>query len=81
MQTLLERLASLHAIRTREALKGGRFEVFQLYRTCGKDEQTFYLVVVSLCPTVSALDEYAVGYRRHINAIVEDITEPIHWSC
>lgn len=33
----------------------------------------FYFDVVSLYPSVNALDEYAVGYRKHINATADDI--------
>lgn len=69
----LEALASLRSIMARDALKGGGAEVFQMFKKCGKGEQTFYFVVVSLYPTVNALDEPAVGYRKHINASVEGI--------
>lgn len=47
----------------------------QTYKKCAVGEQICYVGVVSLSPTVNALDEYAVGYRKHINATAEDISK------
>lgn len=46
-----------------------------MYKTCGKGEKTFYVDGVSLFPTGHALDEYAVRFRKHVIAIVEDIRQ------
>lgn len=46
-----------------------------MVKTCGKGERIFYFDVVSLYPNVNALDECAIGYRKHVNASVEDILQ------
>lgn len=48
---------------------------FKCIRNVVRAKPTFHVDVVSLYPTVNALDEYAVGYRRDINATVEDILQ------
>lgn len=62
MRKGLEKWWYLRSIRTRDALKDGRAEVFQMYKKCGKGEHIFYFDVISLYPTVNALGDYAVGY-------------------
>lgn len=71
----LEKSASLRYIRTRDALKGGRTEVVQTYKKCRKGENMFYFDVVGLYPSGNDLGEYAVRYRKHIHATVEDIRD------
>ena len=70
----LETYAAKSHIRPRDALKGGRTEVFQTYKRCDpKHERIYYFDIVSLYPTVNALDDYAIGFKQYINASVEDI--------
>ena len=55
----------LHAqkqnIRSWDALFGGRTECFKRYVKCNDKQKMFYFDMVSLCPTVNPLDDYAVG--------------------
>ena len=59
----------------RDAFFGGRTEGFKTYHKCEGKEKIFYYDVVSLYPTVNALDNYAVGFNRYVNNLkVEDIS-------
>ena len=69
----LEESARQQNIKIRDALFGGRTEGFKSYHKCGKGQKIFYLDVVSLYPTVNALDDYAVGFNRYVRITVEDI--------
>jgi hypothetical protein len=61
----LEQSARNQTIVTRAALFGGRTEAFKSYHECNDDEEIHYYDVTSLYPTVNALDEYPVGFRRY----------------
>jgi len=61
-KTELEHNAKEQNINLRDALFGGRTEGFKSYHKCGKGQKIFYFDVVSLYPTVNALDYYAVGF-------------------
>ena len=69
----IEKQAREQNIRTRDALMGGRTEAFKSYFKCNKHQKTFYLDVCSLYPTVNALDDYAVGYKKYVDITPEDI--------
>ena len=36
-------------------------------------KKIYYLDVVSLYPSVNALDDYAVGFKKYVNITVDDI--------
>ena len=74
-KTEIEDNAKQQNINIRDALFGGRTEGFKSYHKCGKGEKIFYYDVVSLYPTVNALDEYAVGFNRYVNTTSKDILE------
>ena len=57
----------------RDALFGGRTEGFQSYHKCNENEKIFYFDVVSLYPTVNALDPYAIGFGAYRNITCDDI--------
>ena len=69
----LEHDARQQNINIRGALFGGRTEGFKSYHKCNDDEKMFYFDVVSLYPTVNALDPYAVGYSKYVKITPEDI--------
>ena len=48
--------------KTRDSLYGCRTECFKVYVKCTDKQKIFYFDVVSLYPTVNALDDYAVGF-------------------
>ena len=72
-KSIIEDQARKQNIRTRDALMGGRTEAFKSYFKCNKHQKIFYLDVCSLYPTVNALDDYAVGYKKYVNITSEDI--------
>ena len=69
----LEQDARQQNIKIRDALFGGRTEGFKSYHKCGKGQKICYFDVVSLYPTVNALDVYAVGFNRYVRITGEDI--------
>ena len=70
----IETAARQQNIKPRQALCGGRTEAFKSHVKCNEHQKIFYLDVVSLYPTVNALDDYAVGFRKYVYDItVEDI--------
>ena len=69
----LEEQTRKQNIRTRDALMGGRTEALKSYFKCNKHQNSFYLDVCSLYPTVNALDDYAVGYKKYVDITPEDI--------
>ena len=75
-RTELEEQARNQHINVRDALFGGRTEGFKSYFKCNEKQKVFYHDVVSLYPTVNALDPYAIGFRRPIN--VSNKEELIH---
>jgi hypothetical protein len=60
-------------INIREALFGGRTEAFKSYFKCNENQQILYYDVCSLYPTVNALDDYAIGYKRYVTITADDI--------
>ena len=69
----LEQDARQQNIIIRDALFGGRTEGFKAYHKCNEDEKGFYYDIVSLYPTVNALDPYAVGYGNYRKITPDDI--------
>jgi hypothetical protein len=60
----IEKQAADSHIEIRKALFGGRTEGFKSYVKCQGKEKIYYYDVVSLYPTVNALDDYAVGFKQ-----------------
>ena len=52
---------------------GSRTNAFKSHFECNKHRNIFYLDVCSLHPTVNALDDYAVGYKKYDNITLEDV--------
>ena len=69
----LEEQARNQNIKIRDAFFGGRTEGFKSYHKCNENQQIFYYDVVSLYPTVNALDEYAIGFSKYVNITLDDI--------
>ena len=69
----LEQQAKDQSLTIRDALFGGRTEAFKTYHKCNDDEKVFYYDVVSLHPSVNALDEYAVGFRKYVKMTLDDL--------
>ena len=60
-------------INIRDALFGGRTEGFKSYYNCSESAKVFYFDVVSLYPTVNALDPYAIGFSKYAKITPDDI--------
>ena len=60
----LEAEAKAQNINIRDALFGGRTECFKSYHKCIGKQVINYDDVTSLFPTVNALDDYAVGFKK-----------------
>ena len=71
----VEENAKQQNINVRDALFGGRTEGFKSYHKCSPGQKIFYYDVVSLYPTVNALDYYAVGFNRYVNITAQDILD------
>ena len=69
----IEENAKHQNINIRDSLFGGRTEGFKSYHKCNKDEKIFYYDIVSLYPSVNALDNYAVGFSKYVNITSDDI--------
>ena len=72
-KTELEENAIQQNINIRDAFFGGRTEGFKSYHKCNEYEKLFYYDVVSLYPTVNALDEYAVGFSKYVSLTLDNI--------
>jgi hypothetical protein len=68
----IEEQARNQHINVRDALFGGRTEAFKSYFKCNDNQKIHYVDVVSLYPTVNALDTYAVGFKRFVNVSNKD---------
>ncbi len=68
----LEINAKQQNINVRDALFGGRTEGFKSYYKCKENEKIFYYDIVSLYPTVNALDDYAIGFSKYVNNLKAD---------
>jgi hypothetical protein len=71
----LERQAATEHINIRDALFGGRTEAFKSYYKCDENEQGLYYDVVSLYPTVNALDKYPIGFKQFYNPTIGEILD------
>jgi G:T-mismatch repair DNA endonuclease (very short patch repair protein) len=69
----LEEAARHTTINIRDALYGGRTEGVKSYYRCKGRERIFAFDICSLYPTVNALDVYAVGFKRFMSIIPDDI--------
>jgi len=69
----IEEQARQQTINIRDALFGGRTEGFKRHFKCNDNQKIFYFDVVSLYPSVNALDDYAVGYGRYVKITPDDI--------
>ena len=72
-QIKIECQADREHINIRDCLFGGRTEAFKSYYKCKEDEEGYYFDVVSLYPTVNALDNYPIGFKQSYNPTVEEI--------
>ena len=45
-----------------------------------QNQKIFYLDVCSLYPTVNALDDYAVGFKKYVDITVADILSNKFWG-
>ena len=57
----IEQQAKYESINIRDALFGGRTEGFKRYHKCSESEEIHYSDITSLHPSVTALDDYAIG--------------------
>ena len=73
----IEEHARQQNINIRDALFGGRTEGFKNHVQCNDHQKIFYFDVVSLYPTVNALDDYAVGFGKYVKIIPDDIFNDI----
>ena len=71
-KTEIETCAREQKINIRDALFGGRTEAFKSYVKCNENQKIYYYGVVSLYPTVNALDRYAVGFKRPVHILNQD---------
>ena len=62
IKNIIEKVAENEHINIRDALFGGRTEGFKRYHKCEKNHKIFYYDVVSLYPSVNALDKYPIGF-------------------
>jgi hypothetical protein len=69
----LERQAATEHINIRDACFGGRTEALKSYYKCDENETGFYYDVVSLYPTVNALDKYPIGFKQFYNPTIAEI--------
>ena len=59
-------------INVRDALFGGRTEAFKSYHKCNEHQKIYHYDVVSLYPTVNALDDYAIGFKKYVKIEPDD---------
>ena len=71
----IEYQAATNHINIRDCLFGGRTEGFKSYYKCDENEKGFYYDVVSLYPTVNALDRYPIGFKQFYKPTVEEILD------
>jgi hypothetical protein len=69
----LEQQAIDQNIDIREALFGGRTEGFKKHVKCDENQVIYAFDVTSLYPTVNALDDYAVGFKKYVKTKPEEI--------
>ena len=69
----LEEAARNQTTNIRESLFGGRTEGFKKHVKCDANQVIYSFDVTSLYPTVNALDDYAVGFKKYVKTTPEDI--------
>jgi hypothetical protein len=69
----IEQAARGQNINVRDSLFGGRTEAFKSYHKCNEHQKIYHYDVVSLYPTVNALDDYAIGFKKYVKIEPEDI--------
>ena len=69
----IEKAAKAQNINIRDALFGGRTECFKSYHECVGKQVINYDDVTSLYPTVNALDDYPVGFKKYVTITPKDI--------
>jgi hypothetical protein len=69
----IEQAARDQNINVRDSLFGGRTEAFKSYHKCNENQKIYHYDVVSLYPTVNALDDYAIGFKKYVKIEQEDI--------
>ena len=69
----VETKAKARHVNIRDSLFGGRTEAFKSYAKCTGNQQICYFDVTSLYPTVNALDDYAVGFKKYVEITADDI--------
>jgi hypothetical protein len=72
----IEQQADDEHINIRDALYGGRTEVGKTFVQCKEGQEIFLFDLVSLYPTVNALDQYPIGFLKKIyKPTVEEILD------
>ena len=71
----IELQAATEHIKIRDCLFGGRTEAFKSYYKCDENEKGFYYDVVSLYPSVNALDKYPIGFKQFYDPTIEEILD------
>jgi hypothetical protein len=69
----IEQQAREPNINVRDALFGGRTEGFKRHIKCDDNQEIYSFDVTSLYPTVNALDDYAVGFKKFVKTTPADI--------
>ena len=69
----IEQQAINQNINIREALFGGITEGFKKHVKCHENQVIYSFDVTSLYPTVNALDDYAVGFKKYVKTTPADI--------
>ena len=72
-KTKLDNKAANEHINLRDSLFGGRTEAFKSYFKYQDGEEIYYYDVVSLYPSVNALDKSPVGFKQFYNPNIEEI--------
>ena len=56
---------------------GGRTEGFKRHINCNDNQEIYSFDVTSLYPTVNALDDYAVGFKKFVKTDIEQTPKDI----
>ena len=68
----IEQQAINQNINIRDCLIGGRTEGFKKHVKCDENQVISVFDVTSSYPTVNALDDYAVGFKKYVKTTPED---------
>ena len=74
-KTKLHNKAAHEHVNLRDSLCDGRTEAFKSCFRCQDGEETYYYDVVSLYPSVNALDKYPVGFEHFLNPTIEELLD------